>query len=85
MVRHDHSGVKREEYREIKPYWTKRLDDCMKRYDKILFRNGYNKSSPRVLVELVGCKIGRDGNTEWGSPVEGQVFILSLGKIIYAY
>ena len=33
------SGEKREEYRELKPYWHKRLMD--KTYDAIKFRNGY--------------------------------------------
>lgn len=34
-------GVKTEEFREVKPYWTKRLS---KKYDKILFQEGYDKS-----------------------------------------
>ena len=32
------SGEKKEEYREIKPYWEKRL--IGKTYDKVIFRNG---------------------------------------------
>ena len=32
------SGVKKEEYREIKPYWEKRLD---KQYDTIMITLGY--------------------------------------------
>lgn len=38
------SGVKREEYREMKPYWHTRL--LNKNYDAIRFRNGYSKDAP---------------------------------------
>jgi hypothetical protein len=37
-------GKKVEEYREIKPYWTKRLfkgDGNIKNYEIIIFKNGY--------------------------------------------
>ena len=48
------SGEKKEEYREIKPYWTKRLEDTplapfvlnMKKFDKIKFKNGYGIQEP---------------------------------------
>ena len=36
------NGTKKIEYRNIKPYWTKRLSDSgkPKKFDEILFRNG---------------------------------------------
>lgn len=40
------SGIKKEEYREIKPYWIKRLcisDSDFKHYDKVKFSYGYTK------------------------------------------
>ena len=71
------SGVKRDEYREIKPYWDKRLNQ---HYDAVHFRNGYSKNAPWVLCEL--CWISKGvGKKEWGAP-EYPVYILSLGKII---
>ena len=73
------SGEKKEEYREIKPYWTKRLAD--RDYDAILFRNGYSKDSPRLLIEYKGfyeCL----GNIEWGAPEWESVYILKLGNIL---
>lgn len=72
------SGVKREEYREIKDYWINRLRDT--EYDAIHFRNGYSKGCPAMLIELIGIRecVGRK---EWGAPDE-PVFILSLGKIL---
>ncbi len=73
-------SVKMEEYREIKPYWNKRLN---KKYDAILFRNGYSKDSPKMLVELksITCDFGL---TMWGAPESKKVYILRLGKILKA-
>ena len=72
------SGEKKEEYRAIKLYWNTRF--C-KHYNVVLFRNGYSKNSPYVLVELLGIDTGY-GKEEWGAPSDDYVFILSLGKII---
>lgn len=90
------NGLKTEEYREIKPYWIKRLcvrsgcnvEACdhvesacfVSRYDKIRFTNGYGKDRPTMLVELGGIRKGV-GYALWGAPEE-KVFILSLGKIL---
>ena len=71
------SGEKKDEYREIKPYWSKRLNGD---HDCIHFRNGYSKDSPWFLISL--CWICRGvGKKEWGAP-DYPVYILSLGKVI---
>ncbi len=75
------SGVKREEYREMKPYWNKRLMCSTRRYDKILFRNGYSSNAPRLLIEFTRLESGL-GIIEWGAPEGQEVFILRLGKIL---
>jgi len=72
------SGEKREEYREMKPYWHKRLN---KKYDVIKFRNGYSKDAPTVIVELKEVLSGL-GIIEWGAPEGTRVYILKLGKIL---
>ncbi len=57
------SGKKKIEYREIKPYWTKRLFDSNgkpKHYDTIHFRNGYNKDAPQMNVEFKGVRKSKD-------------------------
>jgi hypothetical protein len=72
------SRQKKEEYREIKPYWDKRL--CGKNYTHILFRNGYSKNARSMLVECLWCQQGL-GMTQWGAP-EKDVYILRLGEII---
>lgn len=70
-------GTKREEYREPKPYWCTRL---ARPYGQILFRNGYAKDSPTMLVEFIGLRVGV-GRPEWGAP-RTPVFIIRLGWVI---
>lgn len=88
------SGQKTSEFREIKPYWIKRLTELnkytsrqeikfrlknfpnnnLKRFDYIIFTNGYAKDSPKIKVEWKGLKIGEfEGN---------KCFEILLGKII---
>jgi len=72
------SGVKKEEYRERKPFWDKRLS---KQYDRIKFVNGYGNHRPWMIVELVGHHTGF-GRSGWGAPESDTVHVLSLGKIL---
>jgi len=83
------SGIKHEEYREIKPYWEKRLtqkntpdkdgfvaaDFDFKEYTHVRFRKGYSKTS--ITYAITEITIGR-GNTEWGAPADKDVFIIRL-------
>lgn len=48
-------GQKKEEYREIKPYWDKRLS---KDYTHVVFRNGYQKDSRNILKKLTSISKG---------------------------
>lgn len=53
-------GTKKVEYREIKPYWTKRLfeeNGKPKHYDFVLFRNGYSKSARKIITEFKGLRV----------------------------
>ena len=45
-------GEKTIEYREVTPYWSKRLEG--RHYDVIKFKNGYRKDAPEMLVEFKG-------------------------------
>ncbi|ADZ31647.1 hypothetical protein PaVLD_ORF140L [Planktothrix phage PaV-LD] len=76
------SGEKKEEYREIKPYYQTRFD---KPLTHIRFTNGYGNSVPSVTVELLGISKGIP-KIEWsegeGTVENKDVFILTLGKII---
>ena len=72
------SGKKKEEYREIKPYWDVRLN---KDYDFVIFRNGYAKDAPIMYVNLIDIRRGI-GDMELGAP-EYEVYIIELGDIIH--
>ena len=52
------NGNKKIEYRDIKPYWTKRLftDGKPKKYNYIIFKNGYSKNSPEMKVKFLGVR-----------------------------
>ena len=78
------SGVKKEEYREIKPYWKKRLFDengNFKNYDYIIFKNGYSKNAHSIKVNFMGVTIG-NALPEWSDNWQGEVFIIKLGNIL---
>lgn len=51
------SGKKKVEYRQVKPYWIKRLfdeDGVIRVWDEVHFRNGYGKDKPLVIAEWRG-------------------------------
>lgn len=78
--------VKREEYREIKPYYDSRLLDKenkeeFRHYDYVLFKNGYASNSPTLLVELKGIRMGA-GKPSWGAKLNKVYYVLELGKIV---
>ncbi|MDC7994442.1 ASCH domain-containing protein [Altibacter sp. HG106] len=83
------SGVKKEEYREVKDYWQNRLEKPrtapfvirFKDFDCIRFRNGYAKDAPTFDIELKGIEYGT-GNPEWGAEKGKTYYVLSLGKIL---
>jgi hypothetical protein len=63
---------KRTEYRKRKPYWRKRLEG--KKFKTILFRNGYGKNVPEMLVEF--CALSHVGT---GRSAE---YAIRLGRIL---
>ena len=87
------SGEKKEEYREIKPYWEKRLlegvgedeegegETCCHvfyvDYDRVCFHRGYTSTTMTFAVESIGTG---QGNPEQGAPADRDVFIIRLGE-----
>lgn len=80
------SGEKKEEYREIKPYYTSRFNNEVKKNIKIkhgncktldvLFRNGYSNKSPSFTAV---CKLRQGtGNPNWGAIKGKQYYILEI-------
>ncbi len=45
-------GFKRQEYRDKKPYWTRRL--VGRTFDEVHFRNGYGPYAPFLRAEWKG-------------------------------
>ena len=77
------SGEKTEEYREIKPYWTKRFKDFLvkKPFDYIIFKNGYNSNSPEMKVELLDIQFGIS-KQECSEEIV-DCYVLFLGKVLW--
>ena len=81
------SGEKKEEYREIKPYYNSRLGVRLiiqelingsnaKFISNIMFRNGYGKDRPTILCK---CEISKGyGKQEWGSELNKEYYILKI-------
>lgn len=82
------SGEKKEEYREIKPYYTKRFQNrgLLDNYElptinkiPIIFRNGYSATSPAFLAI---CSLDvKTGKEEWGAEPNKKYYVLRIEKI----
>lgn len=73
------SGDKKEEYREIKPYYDSRFrirneDEARKLI--LLFRNGYRKNSPAIKCEVIISK--GLGKTQWGAEPNKEYYVLKI-------
>lgn len=85
------SGEKKEEYREIKPYWFNRFKHKLNIYHygwyggtlsiehgfgEVLFRNGYGSDKPTIK-----CKVEITegfGKTEWGAEPNKLYYVLKI-------
>lgn len=74
------SGQKKEEYREMKPFWHKRFL-AGKEFSTITFSNGYGKNRRQFVIECKGVQSCL-GIVEWGAPEGVCVYILKLGQIL---
>ena len=85
------SGEKLEEYREIKPYWTKRFNKIFpfSPFDgypldgytnEVMFRNGYGKTSPSFIAKCT-LSIGT-GKEEWGAEKGKEYFVFTVHEIL---
>lgn len=88
------SGEKKEEYREQKDYWSKRLisnHEQLKEdgeglvwfnsFDTIAFSNGYAKDRDQFEIELERITTG-EGNPDWGAIPCKKYFVLELGEVL---
>lgn len=65
---HSFSDVLKRYYAKVKPF------------DAVEFKNGYNKNSPRMLVEFKGLDVGK-AIPEWSENWKGDAFRIKLGEI----
>lgn len=86
-------GAKREEYREIKEYWLKRLFEVQstmiakfifgnvgltpKNFTHVQFRLGYRKNAPTMEFQITDIGINR-GDSSMGAPVDQDVIIIKF-------
>lgn len=68
-------GEKTTEYRDVTPYWSKRLEG--RHYDVIKFRNGYRKDAPEMIVEFKGIGILYNQTT-----ITAPTYAIDLGKVL---
>ena len=81
-------GVKKEEYREITPYYITRFETIhlihlfmpTDETAVILLRNGYKRTSPTLMVSV--RLFIREGKTEWGAEPNKTYYVLRIEKII---
>lgn len=80
------SGEKKEEYRDMTPYYTKRFMNLWKgsliggqTERKIKLRNGYGKNAPTATV-AVTISTGL-GKLEWGAIPGRNYFILHIQSV----
>ena len=85
------NGEKKEEYREIKPYWISRFKKVFSMYpysvipvgtDRhwIRLRNGYGKFRPSCQIQA--SLDVRGGKPEWGAEPEEEYFVLVIHNVV---
>lgn len=85
------AGIKTEDYREITPYWHKRLyqnryksNESLKDFKTNTMTLGYPKKGDpdrTLILEHKGIEI-REGNPEWGAEPGKLYFVIKHGAII---
>lgn len=89
------AGEKKEEYREIKPYYASRLfsnyrksgvdldyilNNNIEVYRHIIFRNGYKNNSPQIICY---CHIFKGyGKEKWGAEPKKEYYVLEILEIL---
>ncbi len=78
------SGEKREEYREAKPYWIKRIRNNWLEQTKVQvveFRRGYAKNAPRMSFKMADTFYRCIAHTHtWGEPNGVPHYAIALGE-----
>lgn len=85
------NGEKKEEYREIKPYYDIRFKNTFGgsifcgsenlHIEQIMFRNGYSDNSPSFIADC-SLHVGI-GDPKLGAEIDKDYYILSIHKILW--
>ena len=79
------SGIKLEEYRDIKEHWTTRLVEAIvdtpkfKDIETVTFYLGYAKNRLKMQFKVVGVCVGA-GVPEWGAEIGKNYYVIKLGE-----
>src|SRR3990172_4138033 len=81
------SGKKKEEYRDLSPYYKSRLYrftkgylatySTLRHFDIVRFRNGYHRFSPVMDVKVKSIGYGKS-KAKWCDGIEKYCFIIKL-------
>ena len=86
------SGEKKEEYREIKPFWNRIFKPshhvkikgtwypCS--MVKVTFSNGYSKDRDQFQAKIAGIRFNSKGREEWGADKNKNYYVLEINRII---
>ena len=84
------SGEKKEEYRDMKPFYDKRIENILqKKYGEISqpsvemdikFKNGYGKEAPSFISH---CKVFKrlGGNINWGATPNKWYYVFEILEV----
>lgn len=67
------SGVKKEEYRDIKDYYRKKFENNT--YHNVIFHRGYTSTKTKYKIENIS--IGK-GKQEWGADPNKNYYIIKF-------
>ena len=74
-------GYKKEEYREIKPFFNSRFEG--RSYDEVVFINGYHPGARRMCLQVTGIKKAK-GVPDWGGDPHHKQWVIYLGKLLWS-
>ena len=69
------SGIKKEEYRDMKPYWEKQIWNRRTEIKYVVFHRGYSSTTTTKAVEDI---VESTGRPEWGAEKNKKYYTLKL-------
>ncbi|RYZ47920.1 MAG: ASCH domain-containing protein [Sphingobacteriales bacterium] len=76
------SGEKKEEYRDLTPFWEKRLRKTPTPR-QVIFQHGYTRNARRMLVEIEQISVAQPKRryTDEQADITRRCFVLRLGAV----